>query len=218
MSRSSGIVAIAVAFLATACERALPPAMTVADAAAQAAPAASRVVFVRPTDPCDGSDYSIVVDGRGRFVGHVAPGTQVVAEVAPGPHVFFSWSSIDLRDDLYPQFNPVSAVRVNASPESTRYVALVVRQRGSTVTRCGRYAETDLVPIRLDDSLSHDLIGSLSSIQLLAADASRGQAMLDSNPARLQSHLELGRAKLVLLDYYRADHRRRAAEKAAEDR
>ncbi len=166
--------------------------------------------------PCDVGDYSVIVDAHGHFVGQLAPGTGVVATVAPGEHVFFGWSSIDLRDGRCPQLNPVAAVRVNTAVASTSCVALIVRQRGSTLTRCDRHAAIDMLVVGEASPVLEN--ASDDPTRLLPPDYVLGQAMLDAHPAMLRSYTELGRAKLILLDYYRDEERRRAAECASENR
>src|SRR5579883_2690291 len=93
--------------LLPACERPLPPAMARASAMPQGEAGSSQIVFVRPVSPCDAGDYSTIVDAAGHFVGQLAPGTRFAASVAPGPHVFYAWDSIDLRFEGEAEyFNP----------------------------------------------------------------------------------------------------------------
>jgi hypothetical protein len=204
-------------FALLACERSIPPAMSIASpSAAEPAPGPSTVVFVRPGSPCDGSDYWVVVDAQGRFVGHLAPGTKVAASVEPGSHVYYAWSSVDLRTVVgTPDFNPVAAVRVGSDPGHTGYVALIVLQRNSTVTRCEPYALVNMMAVTAGD---RDLGEWLAESKLLVADRSRGQALLDSNPAKLRNELALGRAKLDVVDAFQAGERDLAAERAAGSR
>jgi hypothetical protein len=181
-------------------------------AASAAVPSATpTVVFVRPESPCDTSDYSVVVDERGRFIGNVAAGTQVVVPVSPGRHVFYSWSDRDLRFDKLPEFNPVAATRVDAVGTETHYVALLVESRGSVVSRCYPYAVVSMQPVTPGDELQE----WLQSTQLLVPNQEAGQLALRSNSALLQTHLELGRAKLDQIDYATAKKARRDAERAA---
>jgi hypothetical protein len=196
------------------CEREVPPAMAPAATLPPLSPGNASVVFVRPTSPCDTSDYSIIVDERGRFVGSTSPGSRAAVSVAPGTHVFYSWSNSDLRIDGLPEFNPVAAVRVSASAEAPSYIGLIVRERQSTVTRCDRYAVVDMFSVRPGRRFWDELPEWLSSTKPLVADYREGQALLNANPAMLQSDLELGRAKLALLDDLWARQSRQDAERA----
>jgi hypothetical protein len=200
----------ALGLLAAACGRTLPPAMLPATTL-QPQPVeagSSRVVFMRPNSACDAADYSVVVDAQGHFVGNVAPGTRVAVTVPPGDYAFFGWSNIDLRDDRYPEFNPVTAARVHAEPGATNYVALVVRTRSATVTRCDHYPVVEMQPMTKADP---DFAETLEDTSPVSTDYARGQASLEADPVMLRSHMELGRAKLVFLDYYRADEEERVA-------
>jgi hypothetical protein len=194
-----------------------PPAMTPV-ASAQPTPDAGVVVFVRPTDPCDGSDFTTVVDERGRFVANVAPGTSAAVPALPGRRVFYAWSSFDYRDEAHPEFNPVSAARVGVSPGETSYVGLLVRQRNSSVTRCGHWILVDLLPVGPRSPMWSDLQGWLASTKLHVADAAQGQAALDRNPAMLASEIELGQAKMRIIDAALLAARRREAERSAGSR
>ena len=211
------LAASCLGFLLSGCAREVPPAMT--PSASLLAPPAGQaaVVFVRPLSPCDTSEYSIVVDDHGRFVGNVAPGTQIVVPITPGTHVFYSWSNIDSRSEREPSFNPVMATRVDARGEGPQYVALIVQMQDSTVTRCNAYSHVSMHRVRpgqRDDTLWSDLQEWLRSTQPLVANQPAGQATLNANPALLQTHLELGHAKLRAMDDFHARKARRDAERA----
>lgn len=193
-----------------------PPAMAPAGASQRAAPEATRVVFVRPDSPCDAGDYSTIVDASGRFVANLSPGARVAAPTTPGTHVFYAWSSIDLRFEGQAQgFNPVAAVRVDAVPGTTSYVAILVTERGSTVTRCDPYPLADLVAVTVGGPRWSDLEGWLSSTKALVAEPGPGQLWLDSNPAKRDSAMDLGRARLTELDVVRTAEARINEERAA---
>jgi hypothetical protein len=168
-------------------------------------PGDASVVFVRPESSCDGGDYSIVVDDHGRFVGNVAPGTRVSVPVRPGTHIFYAWSSLDLRVEKEPNFNPVAAVRVNAVPSQTEYVSLTDSRHHF---ECNAWMSVEMTP---QDVLSSDLAGWLNSSKAVVADRGAGQAALNARPALLQTDLELGQAKLQRLDELHAREERRRA-------
>jgi hypothetical protein len=176
----------------------------------------SAVVFVRPHTPCDTSDYSIIVDEHGRFVGNLTPGTKMTVPVSPGNHVFYAWGDRDVRFARGPNSNPVTAVRVQLRASETEYVALEVETVDeATVTRCWPYAVVAMHRLDSSGARSEDLHHWLDSSKLLAADRDAGQSALDRNPALLQSHLELGQAKLMSLEEASARKARRDAERAA---
>jgi hypothetical protein len=214
MGRSSRFVWLV--FVATAlpsCGEDLPPAMTPVSALPAVAPGSASVVFVRPKSPCDTGDYEIIVDEQGRFVGNASPGSQLAVSVQPGTHVFYGWSARDLRIEGRPEFNPVAAARVNAIADGPTYVALVVEVRRTTSMRCWKYAVVDMYPSGPGRSYFQEIQEWLTSTTPLVADPPRGQSLLDADPAMLQSDLDLGRAKLALLDQRRA---LRAQEKAEQ--
>jgi hypothetical protein len=190
-------VAAALALLLPGCGREIPPAMTLATSATPVDPGAATVVFVRPLSPCDTSDYSIVADEAGHFVGNVAPGTQLAVPVSPGPHVYYAWSNRDLRVAREPNFNPVGAARVNARASEARYVALVVRTREASTSRCWRWAIVDLRSVPRDGPFADEVLSWTRSTKLLTADQASGQATLDADPLLLQSNLELGSRKMT---------------------
>jgi len=108
----------------------------------------------------------------------------------------------------------VAAVRVRAMTETPAYVALIVRVRQSTVTRCDRYGVVDMVGVGPGQRFWDDFQEWLSSTKPLVADYALGQALLDANPAMLQSDIELGRAKLARYDEIRARQKRQDVERA----
>jgi hypothetical protein len=148
----------------------------------------------------------VVVDERGRFIGNVAAGTQIVVPVSPGQHVFYSWSDRDLRFGKLPELNPVAATRVEAVGTETQYVALLVETRGSVVSRCYPYAFVSMQRVARGDELE----AWLQSTQILVPDREAGQLALRANADLLQTHLDLGRRKLALLDEQTARNARRA--------
>jgi len=165
----------------------------------------ASVVFVRPESSCDKGDYSIVVDDHGRFVGNVAPGTQVAIPVKPGTHTFYAWSSLDLRVEREPSFNSVAAARVNAVASQTAYVTLTVSRPHF---ECFDWAWVEMTT---RDLLSTDLQTWIHTTRPVVADRAAGQAALNARPALLQTDLELGQAKLQRLDDLAAREERRQA-------
>jgi hypothetical protein len=188
------------------CERGVPPAMSKAPSLDAPAAGDATVVFARVRNACDTSDHTVIVDDAGHFVANVMPGSRVSAAVAPGTHVFYAWSSRDVRSEKEPMFNPVSAIRVYATEEAPVYVALIVPFRHGSVTRCMGYGLVELALASPSDELR--------DTQPLVADRGVGQAALDAAPAHLEAHLELGRAKLAALDDAAARAARRARERA----
>jgi hypothetical protein len=142
----------------------------------------------------------VVVDERGLFVANVAAGTQVVVPVPPGKHVFYSWSDRDLRSDKVPHFNPVAATRVDAAGAEPQYVALLVQTRGSVVSRCYPYAVVSMHNVLPGDAMRSELHEWLQSTEVLVPNRQAGQHALHADSGLLRAHLELGRAKLALLD------------------
>src|SRR5512140_2863654 len=176
-----------------ACGTTVPPAMAPASGAEPAPDAAQgTVVFVRPRSGCDTSDYSVVADDHGQFVANVAPGTQVAVTLAPGPYVFYAWSSRNVRFEKEPNFNPVAATRVQAAAGQTRVVALrVVTREGAASNRCYPYA-----PVAMRHVAPGEGAGELASAQRMVSDRAAGQAELDKDAAALKEHLELGAERL----------------------
>jgi len=180
----------------------------------------ASVVFVRPVSPCDGVQYSVVVDEQGHFVGNVTPGTRVAFPVVPGGHTFFVWSSAlnDRRvDQLPPGFIAVGAARVEALAGQTQYVAIL------RPPPCGSHAWPATFSVRRvprNSSLWPDLLTWLGQSRPVGADLAAGQAALDANPALLKSYLALGQKTLQIHDAVRDERRsleeqRRADEESA---
>jgi hypothetical protein len=193
------------------CNHELPPATTIAASLPGPAGNDGSVVFVRPSSPCDTSGYSIVVDEHGRFVGNVDPGTQIAASVAPGPHVFYAWSSLDLRVEAVPAFNTVAAARVEVAPGQTQHVALIVNR---PTYNCLDWAVVDLRVIGQSDAYWDELQEALHTAQPVNVDVPAGQATLDAKPALLREYLEMGHTKLVHLEELHAREAQRRAVRA----
>jgi len=190
------------------CTHELPPATTVAASLPGPSGSDGSVVFVRPVSQCDTSGYTIVADENGRFVGNVEPGTQISASVTPGTHVFYAWSSLDLRVEAVPAFNTVAATRVDVSPSQTQYVAIIVNR---PTYNCLDWAIVNLRAVGQHDHYWDELQGALHSAQPMNVDTAAGQAILDAKPALLREYLGLGRTKMERLDEQRArDTQRRA--------
>jgi hypothetical protein len=184
---------LSVLVVLSACGSTLPPAMTPATGAPLTPDATQgSVVLVRPRSGCDTSDHTVVADEHGRFVANVAPGTHVAMTLAPGSYVFYAWSSRDVRFDKEPNFNPVSATRVQAAAGQTKVVALhVLTREGATSNRCYPYA-----PVALRHVAPAAAEGELAGTQRLVADLAAGQAELDKDPARLKELMAFGERRM----------------------
>jgi hypothetical protein len=209
------LVPILFAVLLAGCADKLPPAMTQASSFG-GAPSGPTIVFVRPSSACDTNDYEVLVDGHGRFLGNLPPSSHTAVAVAPGPHVFYAWSSRDLRYPQEPGFNAVSAIRVNVTAREPQYIALLTEKRESL--RCNEYALVDLLPVGEHDALWGDVQDWLGTTKPLLSNRLTGQADLDAKPAHLQSYLELGWAKLVRTESLGAREERREAEREEDSR
>jgi hypothetical protein len=206
--------ASSLAVLVCGCDHQLPPMATAAATLPAPGPREASIVFVKPVSPCDTIGYSVVVDEQGHFVGNLTPGTRVAYPVSPGTHVFYGWSSLDLRLDRVPNFNTAAAIRVDAVEGQTEYVALLVFKPGID---CQTWALIDMYHVKPHDGLWGDLQSWLGATTPLAVDRVAGQAALDAKPAFLQTYLELGQWKLHRLDNEKAHKDRREALRAEEE-
>jgi hypothetical protein len=214
--RSTWAVLAATCFvgLLGGCERELPPATALGGPVVPTpAPGQGAVVCIRPTSACDESDYSVVVDERGRFVGNVDPGTRVDVSVSPGSHAFYSWSSLDLRMEVLTSFNAAAAVRVDVVPSETQFVTLNV----IGAPHCLPWPIVEMTAARTPGALANakDLLASTKPV---IADRVAGQAALDAKPNLLQTNIELARFKLQQLEEAQAHDDRRAAIAAEANR
>jgi hypothetical protein len=198
--------------LAAGCTHELPPATTPVAALPSPNPSEGTVLFVRPRHACDSSDYAIVSDDQGHFVGNVAAGTQLASHVSAGPHVFFAWSDRDLRFAKEPNFNPVAATRVEARAGETSYVLVSPRQRQGAGSRCYRYSYVTMRHVRRGDDEAETLQDWLRTTQPVVADHAEGQRLLDADPALLRANLDYGRARLARMEELTAE--RKAQQKA----
>jgi hypothetical protein len=199
---------LAACALSLGCRHELPPATVEAAALPPPAPGEGSVVFVRPRSSCDESDYTVIVNDQGRFVGNLAPGTLLSVSAAPGVHVFYAWSSLDQRIEKEPNFNPVSAVRVlvNGGGRESQVVGLFSAKphfdcAGSNVFMTHLGTE-------FTSSEAHELV---RQNQPVTADLASGQAALDAHPALLHTYLELGETKLRRNEEMHAREARRIA-------
>jgi hypothetical protein len=195
------------------CETELPPATVPVAALAAPAPGQGSIVFVRPESQCDRSDYTIIADEQGNFVGNVVPGTRIAQPVSPGTHVFYSWSSYDLRIEKEPNFNTAGAVRVTVAPSETRYVSLTIFRSHYD---CTDWPIIEMHAARKPGELA-DVQSMVASTKPVGVDRAAGQALLDAKPNLLQTNLDHGRWKLARLDDQHAREERSKATQAEQD-
>jgi hypothetical protein len=195
------------------CETELPPATAPVAALAAPAPGQGSIVFVRPESQCDRSDYTIVADEQGNFVGNIGPGTRIAHPVTPGTHVFYSWSSYDLRIEKEPNFNTTGAVRVTVAPSETRYVTLLMYRPHY---ECQDWPVLEMNAARRPGELV-DVQGMVASTKPVGVDRAAGQALLDAKPNLLHTNLDHGRWKLLRLDDQNAREERTKATQAEQD-
>jgi hypothetical protein len=188
----------------------LPPATTLAVSSPATGPGESAIVFMRPPSPCDESDYTVVVDDEGHFVGNIAPGTRVQLSVTPGVHTFFAWSSLDQRVEYQPAYLPVAAVRVNATGPQTDYVALLIHK----IQHECRTSVADMEVVGNDADTLADVQQWLAATTAVQPDRRSGQAALDSKSALLGAYLDMGHAKLRLIEQGRLQDERYNAIRA----
>lgn len=206
---------LALAALA-ACAPRIPPAMapTTGDVAPTAEAAA--VVFVRPATPCGTSTYTIVADEAGRFLGSISQGTRFSVRAAPGPHVYYAWSNLELPLDRPPMINPVLGLRADAAAGDTTYVVLSASSGGGgRNNRCTESSMAVFRDVRRNDARWDAVRGWLASTQPLEPDVAAGQAELDRRPAEVRRRLELGQMRLRQDDEARAWRAQLDAERAA---
>jgi hypothetical protein len=151
----------------------------------------------------------VIVDADGRFVGNVGPGMQLNVPRAEGHQVYYAWSSHDLRVEREPNFDPVSAVRVDVHPGRVHYVTLIVQVRSAYVSRCNPWALVDLHYLPTSGPRRDEAEAWVRDGRWISPDSSAGQAEFDAAPARLASFLELGREKMRRIDDERARGARR---------
>ncbi len=193
-SRCSLVLLATITTLAAGCGTTVPPAMSPAmTPAASPTTDVATVVFARPRSGCDTSDYTVVTDDRGHFVANIAPGTQAAVTRAPGPHVFYAWSSRDVRYDKEPGFNPVAATRLQAQAGQTRTVLFRVIMRDMLSNRCYPYAPVAMHHVAPTDTATAQEIAGLDRLD---ADSIAGQAELDRDPERLKVLLAFGAQRL----------------------
>jgi hypothetical protein len=210
------VVASLAVVVCAGCARELPPSMSLA--AAVPAPPDASLVFVRPISPCDASDYTVVVDSEGHFVGNLGPGMQLAVPAAEGTHVYYAWSSHDFRVEREPNFNPVSAVRLNVRPGGPQYVTLIVKTRTAYVSRCEPWAIVDLHPVAPSGPRHDEAEQWVREGRWVSPDLRAGQASLDATPAKITSFLELGREKMRGMDEDRLRALRQRSERAEDGR
>jgi hypothetical protein len=202
-----------VGIVCSGCEAELPPATARVPALAAPAPGQGSVVFVRPESQCDRSDYTILADDQGNFVGNVGPGTRIAQSVSPGTHIFYSWSSYDLRVEKEPNFNAAGAVRVTVAPSETRYVTVTMYRPHY---ECQEWPVVEMHAAHKPGELA-DVQSMVSSTKPVAVDRAAGQALLDAKPNLLQTNLDQGRWKLLKLDDQHAREERSKATQAEQD-
>jgi hypothetical protein len=180
----------ALAFALAGCVDELPPATTPAITPATVGSHEVPVTIVRPVSRCDTGEYAIVIDERGHFIGNIAAGTKLSVAMERCHHALSAWSNVDLHVDRVVGFNPVAAVKVDATGHEPRYVTLEVSEP------CQYRATFDMHSVAETDKAWGDVSEWLARATLVTADQAAGQARLDAKPAHLRSMLEFGATKL----------------------
>jgi hypothetical protein len=162
-----------------------------------ARPDAATIVFVRAPNTCDEGSPFVIIDDAGEFVGESAPGTKFSFPVAPGPHSFVTWQPYgELRSERYPNMNQVGVVA--GTFEAGRWYVIEVQIANSPVAGRRACAAYPWLAMRLvQPSRDEELAMALAAASPVEADHAAGQAEIDAEPAELQRHLAMGRAKLA---------------------
>jgi hypothetical protein len=146
-----------------------------------------RVVFVRPSSPCDRADHARIVDLDGRFVGALGPGTWFQAPLDE-EKVFAVWSSIDYRTGKAPGIRPVDVVRVAPSASGTTFITVELG-----VSPVGRRCTNSLFRFsRVADAESE---ASIRNARELVPDPAAGQALLEEDADVTRAYLEMARER-----------------------
>jgi len=197
--------------------------------AATAAPAPSpdraSVVFVWASSSCDPGGYYTLATADGRFVGNVASGTRLRAELAPGETTIVGWNPVEEEfRPVEPATVPVLHATLLAGREYTVRLAMgewdqrgpvsyFGRDRGTTfpMRACSLVAPAKaitsaMVSLPAGSAPWNDLRASApTTLRALAPDQAAGQAWLDAHRELLDVHRVIAEARF---DQLRPEGRR----------
>jgi hypothetical protein len=179
--------------------------------AARAAPHQATVVFLWPETSCDPGGYYTLVTREGRFVGNVAAGTQLRAELPAGETTIVGWNEVQEEIGGPGNGSTIPVLRGRLAEGRTYYVQMLFGEwdergprdawwglvgRGPRMRACLRIgpegttsAMERLVPSSRD---WREIPRWLAKLEPIAPERGAGQAWVDAQGDALRRHIVQG--------------------------
>jgi hypothetical protein len=203
----------------TACTQWEAPFTRAATAASPApSPDRASVVFAWTPSSCDPGGYYTLATADGRFVGNVASGTQLRAELSPGETTIVGWNPVEEESrPVEPATVPVLHATLRAGRVYTVRLTMgewdqrgpvkyFGRDRGTTfpARRCGMVSPAQaitsaMVSLPAGSASWNELRASAASLRALSPEPAAGQAWLDSHRDVLEEHRLVAEARFQQL-------------------
>jgi hypothetical protein len=203
--------AVVFAFLGSAvagCAGAPPPMSHVVTSEASADATTSKLVFLWPSDSCEGGGYHVITTRDGRFIGTVGRGTRLETTVAPGSYAFMTWNPEMERFGRAPSISDTGVLRADVSAGQTYFVRLAFGEwndrgpaeswsrtgKGGSIRRCVGSGAA-LVAVAPRSQQWPRLRTWLDELTPIAAETEAGEQWLASRPSSVQTRRELAEAR-----------------------
>jgi hypothetical protein len=195
-----------------------PPFTQASSASAGAPPSAHQatVVFLWPATSCDPGGYVTLVTADGRYVGNVARGTQLRAEVPAGESTIVGWNEVrEASDGALTRAN-VPVLHARLAEGRTYYVRIVfgawnetgpAPPRWSHGTRSRpptRYCEASAGPAGVTSAMVtlppasarwNEVPEWTAKLEAIAPDRAAGQAWVNAQGELLRAHIAEGEGR-----------------------
>jgi hypothetical protein len=202
--------ALAFALLAAVvgCAGAPPPMSRIVKSEASRDATTAKLVFLWPSDNCEGGGYHVIATRDGRFIGTVGRGTRLETTVAPGSYALMTWNPEMERFGRAPSISDTGVLRADVSAGRTYFVRLAFGEwndrgpaqswsrtgKGGSTRRCVGSGAA-LVAVTPGSRYWSELQKWLDDLTPIAAETEAGQQWLTSQPSSIQTRRELADAR-----------------------
>jgi hypothetical protein len=232
-SRGRWLVGLIASAPCVACSPFHPPFTQASHTHAEARPHQAIIVFLWPVTSCDPAGYLTLVSADGRFVGNVAAGTQLRAEVPAGETTIVGWNEVREEAGGAGSGAVVPVLRAHLTEGRTYFVRMLFGkwdERGPrepiwvgsrsrapyplcTAIRGPAGVTSAMVTLAPGTEGWKEVPDWTAKLQLIAPDRAAGQAWLDGQGEAARAHIAVGMNRYEGL---RAEARRMATVEAED--
>jgi hypothetical protein len=168
------------------------------------------VVFLWPPSSCEPGGYYTVATEDGRFVGNVASGTRLEADLEPGAKTFVAWNPplVDATGTASRSY--VGILRATVAEGRTYFIRLAFGEwdergpreiftsnpKGGNIRRACT-TSVALIALRPNSEDWPSLRGWLDDLFPIAAERTTGQMALEDDPSTLLTYRELAELRYL---------------------